>query len=143
MTDFYGQHFFASGRGARQAGLGFQCECRACREDWPLLAALPQFSPAQLAARPAWREGRARLQRAVERMRCREVLQTCIALATTAAVPPPHQATVMPEMFLHYSAVFLFGNKSIRFQQFAKKILEDEDSIKSSTKKKHKQKKLK
>ena len=49
---------------------------------------------------------------------------------------PPHEALIMPELYLHYSAVFLYGNKSLSFRVFADKVIENE--LKSSKKKKKK-----
>ena len=51
-------------------------------------------------------------------------------------VKPPHEALIMPELYLHYSAVFLYGNKSLSFRVFADKVIENE--LKSGEKKKKK-----
>ena len=32
----------------------------------------------------------------------------------------------MPELYLHYSSVFLYGNKSFSFRVFADKIIQNE-----------------
>ena len=64
-------------------------------------------------------------------------------MADIVGVNPPHYALVMPEMYFHYSLVFLYGNKSLRFQLFAEKIkqkeaMNTEDKNCNKTKKKGK-----
>ena len=58
-----------------------------------------------------------------------KVLETCRLskeLSESVRVLPPHQAIIMPELYLHYSSVFLYGNKSFSFRVFADKIIQNE-----------------
>ena len=58
------------------------------------------------------------------------VLFICIVIA---GVSSPHECLIMPELYLHYSSVFLYGNKSLRFKEFSGNIIHNE--IKSNQKK--------
>ena len=42
-------------------------------------------------------------------------------------VKAPHEALIMPELYLHYSAVFLYGNKSLSFRVFADQVIANEE----------------
>ena len=124
VTDFYGQHFFHSPKQARQQMLGFPCQCTPCKDNWPLLNNLRKFSPAQLSqrSRKPWVMAKDRLDSAVNNMKVKEAVEISKKMADIVGVSPPHDALVMPEMYFHYSLVFLHGNKSLSFQLFADKI---------------------
>ena len=49
---------------------------------------------------------------------------------------PPHQCLVLPELYLHYSSVFLYGNKSLVFRVFSDKIMTNESRAKEKLKEK-------
>ena len=49
-----------------------------------------------------------------------------IFLNAASGVSSPHESFIMPELYLHYSSVFLFGNKSLAFKVFSDKVLESE-----------------
>ena len=49
-----------------------------------------------------------------------------IFLHAVSGVSSPHESFIMPELYLHYSSVFLFGNKSLAFKVFSDKVLESE-----------------
>ena len=131
VCDFYGQHFFQSSKQARHQMLGFQCQCNPCKENWPLINNLPKFTNAQLSqkSRRQWQVVRDKLDMEVNNMRVMEAVQVCKQLAGVVGVSPPHQALVMPEMYLHYSLVFLYGNKSLSFKLFSDKVMEHEEAI--------------
>ena len=67
-----------------------------------------------------------RLDTAVNNMRVNEAMKICKQMADLVGVTPPHNALVMPEMYFHYSLVFLYGNKSLSFQVFADRVAEQE-----------------
>lgn len=115
VTDFYGEHFFQADRWARRAALGFPCCCPACREGWPLLGDLPTFSMAEVEERYEWALARVALEQAVTKWDVEEVERLCRALARSAGVGAPHEALVMPGLYLHYAATFLGANASIPF----------------------------
>ena len=83
VSDFYGVHFFQTPRQDRHAMLGFECGCRACRENWPLMKNLPHFTRAQSSHRVTWSSARERLEGAVANMRVRETQELCMRLART------------------------------------------------------------
>ena len=115
VTDFYGEHFFQADRWARRAALGFACCCPACREGWPLLEDLPAFSMAEVEERYEWALARVALEQAVTKWDVVEVERLCRALARSAGVAAPHEALVMPGIYLHYAITFLRANASIPF----------------------------
>ena len=49
-----------------------------------------------------------------------------IFLNAVSGVSSPHESFIMPELYLHYSSVFLFGNKSLAFKIFSDKVLKNE-----------------
>ena len=51
---------------------------------------------------------------------------------------PPHEALIMPELYLHYSSVFLYGNKSLPFRVFADRVIENEQKSEATKKVKRK-----
>ena len=53
-----------------------------------------------------------------------------------SGVAPPHQCLVLPELYLHYSSVFLYGNKSLVFKVFSDKIMANESRAKEKLKEK-------
>ena len=68
-----------------------------------------------------------RLDSAVNNMKVKEAVEISKKMADIVGVSPPHDALVMPEMYFHYSLVFLYGNKSLSFQLFADKIKQREE----------------
>ena len=59
-----------------------------------------------------------------------------LLLTSDAGVTPPHECLVMPELYLHYSSVFLYGNKSLVFKLFSDQIVTNEAEAKEKLKKK-------
>ena len=57
-------------------------------------------------------------------------------LDCVSGVTPPHQCLVLPELYLHYSSVFLYGNKSLVFKVFSDKIMTNESRAKEKLKEK-------
>ena len=53
-----------------------------------------------------------------------------------SGLTPPHQCLVLPELYLHYSSVFLYGNKSLVFKVFSDNIMANESRAKEKLKKK-------
>ena len=49
---------------------------------------------------------------------------------------PPHQCLVLPELYLHYSSVFLYGNKSLMFKVFSDNVITNESRAKEKLKEK-------
>ena len=129
VTDFYGSHYFQSPRPERHQMLGFRCQCRACRENYPLMRSLAQFTKVQKKHRVKWSEARDKLDDAVARMKVVETLTLCKVLANTNNVITPHECMILPELYLHYSSVFLFGNKSLAFRIFSDKVILNEIEV--------------
>ena len=46
--------------------------------------------------------------------------------AVLAGLTPPHPSLIMPELYLHYTSVFLHGNKSLVFRIFSDTIVANE-----------------
>ena len=46
--------------------------------------------------------------------------------AVLAGLTPPHPSLIMPELYLHYTTVFLHGNKSLGFRIFSDNIVANE-----------------
>ena len=44
-----------------------------------------------------------------------------------AGVKSPHESLIIPELYLHYSSVFLYGNKSLPFRVFADQVMANEE----------------
>ena len=55
-----------------------------------------------------------------------------------AGVKPPHEALIMPELYLHYSSVFLYGNKSLQFRVFSDQVIANEEKSEAARRKKKK-----
>ena len=116
VSDFYGEYFFQSDKWSRKKNLGFPCSCRACKEGWPLLDNLPSFSETQLEARLEWAVGRVALEGELQGWQVAEVRRLCQELGRTAEVEAPHEALVLPGLYLHYAQIFLGANCSLAFR---------------------------
>jgi len=142
VSDFYGVHYFQSCKSERQEMLGFNCQCRPCRENWPLMKNLPKFSKSQLGHKSTWVKNREKLDAAVARMHVKEVHSLCKQLAGLNGVDAPHESFILAELYLHYSTVFLFGNKSLAFKIFSDDVVKNEvksiekSEVKSKSRKK-------
>ena len=105
---------------------------------------LPKFSTSKLAQRikKPWVVTKDKLDSAVNNMRVQEAMKNCKQMADLVGVTPPHNALIMPEMYFHYSLVFLYGNKSLSFRLFSERIIKQENDIsnKKVSKMKKKQK---
>ena len=132
VSDFYGCHYFQSPKNERHQVLGFICKCKACNENWPLMKGLPQLTKAQKKHKGKWVTARDNLDLAVDNMKVLEAFDLCRELSNTHGVKPPHECLIMPELYLHYSSVFLYGNKSLAFKVFSDQIIENE--VKSNRK---------
>ena len=113
---------------------------------------LPQFTMSQKKHRSKWQAAREKLDTAVANMKIVEALELCKELANTngnqilyikhgksknvaiSGVTSPHECLIMPELYLHYSSVFLYGNKSFGFKTFSDNIINNEMKSKSSSK---------
>jgi hypothetical protein len=94
------------------------CCCRPCRENWPQLEQLPDFSAAEAAARPDWVVQRIALQNAADRLDLPAVATICAQLGrlvTADGVERPHAAFMTPEAYLSLVQMLLHGNRSIQF----------------------------
>ena len=95
---------------------------------------LTTFTKAQLKQRGRWWSAREELDAAVSKMAVVETWRLSQELSESVEVSPPHQAIILPELYLHYSSVFLFGNKSLSFRVFADKIIHNELKAKAKRK---------
>ena len=140
VSDFYGCHYFQSPKIERHQLLGFSCQCEACKQNWPLMKSLPQLTTAQKKHKGKWMAARDKLGNAVDNMKLMEAFQLCKELSGLHGVKSPHECLIMPELYLHYSSVFLYGNKSLSFKVFSDQIIENEvkSNQKSQTKNKSK-----
>ena len=116
ISDFYGEHFFQSDKWSRKAALGFPCACRACREGWPLLDELPRLSVEEAEHRLEWAMTRVALEQQLAAFDVEEVVRLCKQLGKLAKVEAPHEALVLPGIYLHYATLFLHANASLAFQ---------------------------
>ena len=116
ISDFYGEHFFQSDKWSRKAALGFPCACRACREGWSLLEDLPRFSVEETEERLEWAMARVALEQQLAGLDVEEVFRLCRQLGRLAKVEAPHEALVLPGIYLHYATLFLHANASLAFQ---------------------------
>ena len=101
---------------------GFTCCCLACRDEWPLLDDLPGFTYEDVEARYDWAVQRVALESALTHLDVKCIQDICLNLGQLVSVSGPHQATVMPEMYLAYSYLYLNGNDSLKFKSFKNKI---------------------
>jgi len=129
VSDFYGQHYFQAPRSERLAALRFPCSCAACRHDWPLLSSMAGFPQAMLKKKKSWASAKASLDKAVANMEVEQVFKLASCLGQLAGVAHPHRELIMPELYLHYSAVFLWGNKSLEFQLFVKELQRQKENM--------------
>ena len=116
ISDFYGEHFFQSDKWSRKAALGFPCACRACREGWSLLEELPRFNVEETEERLEWAVARVALEQQLAGFNVEEVGRLCRQLGRLAKVEAPHEALVLPGIYLHYATLFLHANASLTFQ---------------------------
>ena len=116
ISDFYGEHFFQSDKWSRKAALGFPCACRACREGWSLLEELPRLSVEETEERLEWVVARVALEQQLAGFNVEEVGRLCRQLGRLAKVEAPHEALVLPGIYLHYAILFLHANASLAFQ---------------------------
>ena len=138
ISDFYGEYFFNSSKLTRKknlgkivlwkiscvqiSSLGFICGCVACAKDWPLLDDLPGFTYEDVEDRYDWAVQRVALESALTHVDVTCIRDICTRLGTLVHVSGPHQATVMPEMYLAYSHLYLSGNSSLKFKLLKNKI---------------------
>jgi len=115
VSDFYGEYFFLADKFSRKRALGFSCCCRACKENWGLLEELPAFDVEDLETRNQWLDQRIQLQRAADSFNVEETKHICEKLGELAGVSSPHEALIVPEMYLNFSNLLIHNNKSLRF----------------------------
>lgn len=121
VSDFYGEYFFTSDKFSRKKNLGFSCCCTACRENWPLMDDLPAFTQEDLETRYDWVLKRIELENAAEQFDVEQTKTICETLGRLANVKSPHDAFVIPEMYLHFSNLLLNNSRSLRFSSWALK----------------------
>jgi len=124
VNDFYGEYFFQNSKLSRKKNLGFPCGCIPCKEDWPLLDELPNFTFEEVEARYDWAVERVALESALSHMDVPCIKKICEHLGQIVNVQGPHQVTVQPELYLSYAYLFLFCNKSLAFQPLYNKVME-------------------
>ena len=123
ITDFYGEYFFQTSKLLRRRNLAFNCGCVACRENWPLLDSLPTFDYEDVEARYDWALARVALESALTHLDVKCIADLCLKLGKLVNVTGPHQAKVLPELYLSYSYLALYGNMSLSFRQFSQATL--------------------
>ena len=123
ITDFYGEYFFQTSRLLRRRNLAFNCGCLACKENWPLLDSLPTFDYEDVEARYDWALARVALESALSHLDVKCIADLCLKLGNLVNVVGPHQAKVLPELYLSYSYLALYGNQSVSFRQFSEEKL--------------------
>lgn len=125
VSDFYGEYFFQSRKLSRKKNLGFACGCIPCKEDWPLLDDLPNFTFEEVEARYDWAVERVALESALAHKDVPCIKNICEHLGQLINITGPHQAKVHPELYLSYAHMFLFCNKSVNFQELYCKIMKN------------------
>ena len=83
---------------------------------------LPGFCYEDVEARYDWAVQRVALESALTHLDVKCIHDICHSLGNLVNVSGPHQATVMPEMYLAYSYMYLCGNDSLRFKSFKNNI---------------------
>ena len=99
----------------------FSCCCTACKENWPLLDDLPTFTQEQLESRLDWAMKRIELEDAAQQFDVERTKTICESLSRLADVKSPHDAFVVPEMYLQFSNLLLNNSRSLRFSLWATK----------------------
>ena len=94
-----------------------------CKENWPLLDCLPTFDYEDVEARYDWALARVALESALSHLDVKCIADLCLKLGSLVNVVGPHQAKVLPELYLSYSYLALYGNKSVSFRQFSEESL--------------------
>ena len=128
ITDFYGEYYFQTSKLLRRRNLSFNCGCLACKEDWPLLDSLPTFDYEEVEARYDWALARVALESALSHLDLRCIADLCLKLGDLVNVVGPHQAKVLPELYLSYSYLALYGNQSLNFRQYNEAVLSNSNS---------------
>jgi len=123
VSDFYGEYFFQNRKLSRKKNLGFVCGCIPCKEDWPLLDDLPNFTFEDVEARYDWAVERVALESALAHKDVPCIKNICEHLGQLINVTGPHQAKVQPELYLSYAHMFLFCNKAVNFQELYCKVM--------------------
>ena len=88
-----------------------------------MLDDLKGFSYEEVEERYDWAVQRVALESALQHHDAECIRDICLNLGNLVNVKPPHQATIMPELYLTYSNLYLEGNSSLAFKQFKRSIV--------------------
>ena len=83
-----------------------------------MLDDLPGFTYEEVEERYDWALQRVALESALAHVDVDCIRDICLNLGTLVSVKPPHQALVLPELYLTYSYLYLDGNSSVPFKLY-------------------------
>ena len=101
------------------------CCCQACKGNWPLLDDLPVFTQGDLESRLEWVLQRVALENAAQACDVAQTKALCENLGKLAKVTHPHEALVLPEMYLHLANLYLNNSYSLRFAVWAARAMQE------------------